>query len=233
MQLMSQFNVNQRFVCRFGLLVWVALACLVPVAASGQVNSWPDTWPAYQNSARNEVEPRSEYDVGSADSDVQQFDTNSIITAVFSFTVGFAACFFVVHSMLPSLVHAQCTEIVRDHLDLGQREPDIRVVVLDRDHGEELKKPRRATRTVSVPDTSVEPPSSTYRPRTEMRVGRVDPQSSIPSKATDGPAAEQISDTMLSQIYQQNLSLREQMRDQTRHSRPTISQPNSPEGADR
>ncbi len=231
---MSQLKVSQRFICRFSLLGCIALAWLVPIAANGQVNSWPDTRTEYQNSAPNEFEPRPEYDNASADQHVPRFETNSIITAVFSFTVGFAACFFVVHSMLPSLVHAQCTEIVRDHLDLAQREPDIRVVVLDREQSDEMMKPRRAgTRTVHVPVASVEPQSSSYQPQAGMRVDRAVPHSSISTKAADDAEPEQIPDAMLSQIYQQNLHLRQQMRDQTRHTSRTTIQTNKPEGADR
>ncbi|MDA1050771.1 MAG: hypothetical protein O3C40_09865 [Planctomycetota bacterium] len=145
-----------------------------------------------------------------ADLRVPQVETSSVISAVLCFAVGFGACLLVVHYMLPALVHAQCVEIVREYVDHTRRESDIRVVVLDRERHEPLRKPRR----VSVPagDENADTLDAA------QHYLRVDKPTSVADSAPLGASdshRDESSDSMLSQIYQHNLRLRDQLRKQS------------------
>ena len=140
-----------------------------------------------------------------------QLESNSIIGAALCFAVGFGACLLVVYYLLPALVHAQCVEIVREYLDYTRRESDIRIVVLDRESPEPLRKPRR----VSLParDVFTEPSSESQR---HLRVDRPIPPASSAQVEPSENRSNETPDSMLSQIYEQNLHLQEQLRKQNR-----------------
>ena len=191
---------------RVGLLTMSVLLTFVPTAALAQDHSSD-----HETSAPMAAERLPAETVIMADVHVPQLATNSIIGAALCFAVGFGACLLVVHYLLPSLVHAQCVAIVREHLDYASRESDIRVVVLDREHHDSLQRPRR----VAAP-ASEEIAAFSYESPHHLRVDK--PQTSasrshtMPTHASNENAAT----SMLSQIYEQNLHLRDQLRQQSR-----------------
>lgn len=147
----------------------------------------------------------------SADDRGTRLETNSIIGAALCFAVGFAACFAIVHSMLPGLVRAQCLEIVREYLDYAKPSSDVRVVVLDRESREPLKVPRR-TMESSVAQT----PQAESSPLDGYRLDK--PRTAPTPESTTNEDASS-ADSMLSQIYEQNVHLRDQLHKQSRRVR--------------
>ncbi|MEX0819353.1 MAG: hypothetical protein WD070_07160 [Pirellulaceae bacterium] len=149
-----------------------------------------------------------------ADAPMLKIETNSIILAVLCFAVGFAACLLVVRSLLPSLVHVQCVEIVREYLQHTRRESDVRVVVLDREPREPLRQPRRVT---AAPAETTVIASRELPPH--LRVDRPTASASPARAGSSGQNDDSAPDSMLSQIYEQNLHLRDQLREQGRSVR--------------
>ncbi len=140
-----------------------------------------------------------------------QLETNSVIAAALCFAVGFGACLLVVYQLLPSLVYAQCIEIVRDYLDYARRESDIRVVVLDRESHAMLQKPRRAS--VPAAETIAE---TNHESQQHLRVDKPTAPASDAQVDQAGIQRVDAPNSMLSQIYEQNLHLRDQLRKQSR-----------------
>lgn len=143
---------------------------------------------------------------------VSQLETNTIIGATLCFAVGFGACLFVVHFMLPVLVHAQCVEIVRDYVEYARRGSDIRVVFLDRDGHQTLQRPRRVAPPVVEPHVDAH-----YESQPNRRVDRPSPSSGHEPGTSSNVQGESAPNSMLSQIYEQNLHLHDQMRKQSRN----------------
>ncbi|MBC8355161.1 MAG: hypothetical protein H8E66_24565 [Planctomycetes bacterium] len=218
---------TQRIARRIGTITVCVLLAISTTAAAAQhaqleFESLPSVSPEQQPAET----------VISADFRVPALEANSIIGAVLCFAVGFAACLLVVHYMLPSLVHAQCVEIVREYVDLTKRESDIRVVVLDREDHEPLRKPRRVS--VPVRDQVIE---SINDSENQLRVDNPSIPTESPQNTSTNIPSEDNSDSMLSQIYQQNLHLRDQLRKQSRSVKrethgPKNQNPRSEEGAE-
>ena len=190
---------------RVGLVTFSFLLAFAPSVSVAQVRPWDHGSLEATEAEHLPVEPIA------VDWRVPQFETNSVIAATLCFAVGFGACLLVVHSMLPSLVHAQCIEIVREYMDHTKRESDIRVVVLDRGSHEPLQQPRRVRvpAAKSIAETSFE----------SQHHLRVDKPAAPAGYAPVGPPNRHSDDapsSMLSQIYEQNLHLRDQMRKQSR-----------------
>jgi hypothetical protein len=182
---------------------------LAPTVAATQDRAGAYETPATFMSERLPAETVITADVG-----VLQLDANTIIGAALCFAVGFGACLLVVHYMLPSLVHAQCIEIVREYLDYTRRESDIRVVVLDRDSHEPRQRPRR----VAAP-TDEEVAASSYESQPYLRVDTPKTSSNYAPAMPTTTHSEETPSAMLSQIYEQNLHLRDQLRKQSRSVR--------------
>jgi hypothetical protein len=198
---MLQRRKNLKVTSHFGLLTISLLLATAPT-----VSLAADRSSAYESLGATVAGQRPGETATTTESRVPQLETSSVIAAALCFAVGFGACLLLVHFMLPSLVHAQCGEIVREHLDLLRRESDVRVVVLDRESHAPLRKPRR----VSTPaaETVAE---SRVESQQHLRVDRpVAPAGTPDVHGDDAP------NSMLSQIYEQNLHLRDQLRKQSR-----------------
>ncbi|MBI2479195.1 MAG: hypothetical protein HYV60_11345 [Planctomycetia bacterium] len=195
-----------RFANRVGLVTVSLLLTFVPLTTSAQDRSWKHEMPANTAAERLPAETAI-----TADIRMPQVEANSIIVATLSFAVGFGVCLLLVHYMLPALVHVQCIEIVREYLDYARRESDIRVVVLDRESQEPLQRPRRvATRAAEVST------ASSYESQHHFRVDQPEPPASYAPVAPAKLRSDDTPGSMLSQIYEQNLQLRDQLRKQSR-----------------
>jgi hypothetical protein len=193
------------FVRQFGLISLL----LAPAVAKTQDRALAYETPVTFVSERLPAETVITADVG-----VLQLDANTIIGAAMCFAVGFGACLLVVHYMLPSLVHAQCVEIVREYLDHTRREADIRVVVLDRDSHEPLQRQRR----VAAP-TNEEVAAPNYESQQYLRVDKPKTSSNYVPTMPTTTHSEEAPNAVLSQVYEQNLHLRDQLRKQSRSVR--------------
>ncbi|MCA9122755.1 MAG: hypothetical protein H6822_15535 [Planctomycetaceae bacterium] len=163
---------------------------------------------SYESPSVMESELLPSESVLSADLRITDLDAHRIIGATLCFAVGFGACLLIVHYMLPSLVHAQCVEIVREYMAHAPRDADVRVVFLDREGHELLQRPRRVT----APSTE---PTKAFDTHVEHR-HRVDPATASPGHTLAPKGGKELSDSMLSEIYRQNLHLRDQMQQQSR-----------------
>lgn len=198
---MLQRRKNLRVTRRGGLVTLALLLAIAPAVSVAR-----DRSSAYDSHAAADVEQLPAETAMTTDLRVPQLETSSVIAASLCFAVGFGACLLLVHAMLPSLVRGQCDEIVREYLDLARRESDIRVVVLNRDTHQPSQKPRRAS--VPVAESTAE---SSYELQQHLRVDQpAAPAGPAESRSVDAP------NSMLSQIYEQNLHLRDQMRQQSR-----------------
>jgi hypothetical protein len=195
---------------RIGLVTFSLLMAIAPSAASAQTRSW-----RHETPATIEAERLSAENVVPADLRVPQLEANSIIAATLCFAVGFVACLLIVHCMLPSLVHAQCVEIVREYLEFTRRESDIRVVVLDRNSHQPLHRPRRAA-TLAAEAI----PESSYESHHHLRVDKPNPSSGYAPVTPTQIRNEDAPGSMLSQIYEQNLHLRDQLRQHSQSVKP-------------
>lgn len=192
---------------RVGFVTLSLLLMSAPPPTSAQDRPWEQAEAATFESERHSDPTTTVPRVG-----VSQLETNTIIGATLCFAVGFGACLLVVHFMLPSLVHAQCVEIVRDYIEYSRRESDIRVVFLDRDGHETLQRPRRVAPSVVEPHAESHDESRSHR-----RVDRPSPSSGREPTTPGSTQAESASNSLLSQIYEQNLHLRDQLREQSRN----------------
>jgi len=125
--------------------------------------------------------------------------------SLLSFAVGVGACLLVVRAMLPTLVRANCAEIVRHYVERGTPETGVKVVVIDRD------SPRGGQ---ASPDSAIETTLA-------GRHVRVDGASTTPApsqvKETPGNVETQ---SILGRVYEQNVRLRDQLRAQADRIHP-------------
>lgn len=191
---------------RIVLVTFSTLMTVAPISVSAQGRSWDYETPA--SFSTESLLPKTNL---AADASTPKLEANAIIGATLCFAVGFGACLAIVHYLLPSLVHAQCVEIVRDYMDHAKRESDIRVVFLDRDGHESLQRPRRvATSNARTLDELSDDPEH------RLRLDQPSASASYSQHSTTTANDQDTPSSMLSKIYEQNLHLREQLRKQSR-----------------
>ena len=204
--IMPQRNQNEAVANRARLAAILLLVVVAPAASVAQDDSRSLASPSAAVAEHRPIEPAA-----AANDRLARVSTNDVIAAVLCFAVGFAACLFIVHQMLPGLVHAECVETIRDYLAHTARESDIRVVILDRESHDTPRKPRRA----SMP-TAEQAAETSHDSKLRHRVDqpgaapRAEPDQTRDDHNDDAP------ESMLAQIYKQNLHLRDQLRRQSR-----------------
>ena len=202
---------TRQVTCRTAFAALAIFLASALTEAPAQDRSWES-----ERSAAIEANRFADETVMSTDLRASRWEADPVISAVLCFAVGFGACLLIVHCMLPALVHAQCIEIVREYVEHARREPDVHVVVLDRDGHRVAQRPRRVATRSAKPVSKLTADVPHHR-----RVDQPSPSSSYTSsRPTNKQCEEQEPGSMLSQIYEQNLQLRDQLRKQSRSVKP-------------